>query len=122
MNINNAPREPLDRTPFIFDGGPDDLTDGSARFNNERGKFDFFGETGKTIVAPQFDFARSFSGGAAVCSDCKKTAADGDGHYGIVGGRWGYINRRGQIIVPLQYEEAENFKHGRARDVQQQAA
>ncbi len=111
--INRA-GEVVVRTPFIFDGGPDDFAEGLARLTLG-GKFGFFDETGATIVAPQFDFALPFSeGAAAVCAGCRKTAADGDGHYGISGGRWGYINRRGRIIISLQYEQAENFKNGRA--------
>lgn len=112
--INRA-GEIVVRTPFLFDGGPDAFAEGLARFTLND-KFGFFDKTGKTIIAPQFDFARSFSeGAAAVCSGCRKTEADGDGHYGIVGGRWGYINRQGQIIVPLQFDNAESFENGRAR-------
>lgn len=103
------------RTPFLFDGGPDDFVEGLARFTDQ-GKFGFFDRTGRTIIAPQYDFALSFSEGlAAVCAGCRKTADDGEGHYSIVGGRWGYIDRRGRVVIPLRYEEADSFKKGRAR-------
>ena len=113
--IINRAGEIVVRTPFIFDGGPDDFAENLARLT-VGGKFGFYDRRGKTIIAARFDFALPFSEGlAAVCAGCRKTAADGEGHYGIVGGRWGYINRRGRIIIPLQYEEAESFKNGKGR-------
>lgn len=103
------------RTPFVFDGGPDEFRQGLARFTSDE-KFGFFDERGNIVVAPQFDFALSFHEGlAAVCLGCQKTAADADGHYGVIGGRWGYINRRGAVVIPLQYEAAEDFENGKAR-------
>lgn len=105
----------LVETPFIFDNGPDYFVEGLARFTKD-GKFGFFDRRGKVVVKPQFDFAAPFQeGAAAVCLECRKTAADGDGHYSIVGGRWGFIDRRGAAIVPLKFEEVENFENGRAR-------
>lgn len=103
------------RTPFIFDGGPDDFAEGLARFT-AGGKFGFYDKTGRTIVRPQFDFALPFQeGAAAVCLGCRKTSTGKeDEHYFVTGGRWGFINRRSAVIIPLRYDEAGSFARGRA--------
>lgn len=102
------------RTPFIFDGGPDDFAEGLARLT-AGDKMGFYDQTGRTIIEPQYDFALPFQEGlAAVCSGCRKTGLDAEGHYSVISGRWGYINRRGALVIPFKFEEANSFSGGRA--------
>ena len=102
------------RTPFVYDGGPDDFSEGLARFTTGE-KMGFYDKRGRIVIKPQFDFALPFrEGAAAVCIECRKTEPDKEGHFSVVGGRWGFINRRGAVIIPLKFEDAENFENGRA--------
>ena len=96
------------RSPFIFDNGADYFEEGLVRIV-ENGKFGFADASGKTLIAPQFDYAQSFrSGVAAVCIECYTKQADAE-HSFVTGGRWGYINQRGRIIVPIEYKAVEDF-------------
>lgn len=29
-------------------------------------------------------------------------------------GRWGYLDRKGDVVIPMIYDEAGNFKNGKA--------
>ena len=99
--------------PFVVDNGPDYFSEGLARFK-ANGKFGFFGESGKVVIKPRFDFALPFSEGrAAVCAGCKEEAV-GD-HRIVTGGRWGFINKGGKLVIPLRFEAADRFENGRSR-------
>jgi len=99
--------------PFVVDNGPDYFREGLARFK-ANGKFGFFGEAGKVVIKPRFDFALPFSEGrAAVCAGCREEPT-GE-HRVVTGGRWGFINKKGKLILALKFEAAENFEDGTAR-------
>ena len=106
--------------PFIFDNAPDEFREGLARCISQN-QFGFFDERGKIVVEPRYDFALPFSEGlAAVCKGCKKNPViddegkPSDEHFIYSGGKWGYINKKGKIIIPFKYNEAGNFKNGKA--------
>lgn len=97
------------RSPFIFENGADYFAEGLVRIVSSRGKIGFANAAGKTIIAPQFDYAQSFCEGlAAVCTGCRTEKADAE-HNFVTGGRWGYINRSGRIVVPIEYKSVEHF-------------
>lgn len=62
-----------------------------------RGKFGYINDTGKIVIPPRFDYARSFYEGlAAVCID----------------GKWGFIDTFGQIIIPFYLDGVDHFSNG----------
>ena len=102
--------------PFLFDNGPDNFSEGLARFEKD-GRFGFFDQWGRVAIEPRFDFARPFSEGlAAVCAGCRKESA-GE-HWSMQGGKWGYIEKSGKVAIPLGWDEATSFEGGRARVVE----
>ena len=81
--------------PFVFDNGPDYFQDGLARFV-QGNKFGFFDESGKIIIAPQFDFAYPFENGTAKVGYGCKFVQEGE-HQAVAGGVWKYIDKQGNI-------------------------
>ena len=98
--------------PFVFDNGPDEFSEGLARFI-AGSKFGFFNKQGRVVIMPQFDFAARFSQSlAAVCMGCRQHRM-GE-HSMTVGGKWGYISNQGHIVIPLQFDAAGDFEKGKA--------
>lgn len=62
------------------------------------GKWGFIDSTGKMVIEPQYEDARSFANGfAAVKKD----------------GKWGFINTDGKMVIEPQFENAKDFNdHG----------
>jgi hypothetical protein len=85
--------------PYIYDNGPDYISEGLARFV-ENSKFGFFDDSGKIVIDAQWDFAYPFKNGrTAVCKGCKIIIENE--HCSIIGGEWGYIDRTGKVIIPI---------------------
>jgi hypothetical protein len=63
------------------------------------GKYGFIDRSGKTVIAPQFDWAGGFSEGLA---------------HVLVGAKWGYINTKGSVVITPQFTGNGPFRHGRA--------
>jgi len=98
--------------PFTYDNGPDYFSEGLARFV-EDGRFGFFDEAGRIVIAARFDFALPFHEGlAAFCVGCW-SVTDGE-HTHIEGGKWGYVDRSGRVVIPPTFDSALNFKEGTA--------
>lgn len=71
--------------------------DGIVAFK-KNDKWGFVDTTGKVIVEPQFDSAKSFSNGlAAVCQ----------------GERWGFADQEGNIVIDCQFFDADYFNSER---------
>jgi hypothetical protein len=99
--------------PYLLDNGPDPFQDGLARFR-EAGKFGFFDERGKLVIAARFAFAAPFSEGRAVfCQGCREQA-EGE-HHSMQGGLWGFIDRKGKIVITPRFDKADSFHQGKAR-------
>ncbi|TGM99551.1 WG repeat-containing protein [Leptospira dzoumogneensis] len=87
---------------FAFDNGPDEFSEGLARFV-ENSKFGFFDSSCKKIIAANYDFAfQIHQGFSKVCNDCK-SVSDGE-HSTIEGGKYGLIDKTGKVIVPIEYD------------------
>lgn len=73
------------------------LQDGLIAYE-EDGSWGFVDTTGKVIIAPAFDGAKSFSNGlAAVCMN----------------GKWGFIDTSGSVVIECQFVNADYFNtHG----------
>lgn len=85
--------------PFIFDNGPDFFSEGLSRYVGD-GKIGFVDECGKTVIAPQFDFAEAFvHGQARICMGCK-LEIEGE-HRRLVGGKWSVIDKRGVVLQSI---------------------
>ena len=63
------------------------------------GQWGYIDPIGKTVIAPQFSWAGSFSEGLAVVEIQKK---------------YGYIDRHGKLVIKAQFDNAGGFKEGRA--------
>jgi hypothetical protein len=98
--------------PYIHDNGPDDASEGLARFV-EGGKLGFY-DTGAKVIPARFEFVTPFTEQrAAFCVGCTKKC-DGE-HCGMVGGRWGLIDRTGAEICAARFTEIGPFENGTAR-------
>ncbi|VFA41223.1 WG repeat-containing protein [Chryseobacterium indologenes] len=96
-------------TPFLYDNGPDYFSEGLRRFV-KKGKIGFADRNGKTVIAPEHDFASSFNYGYAVfCDGCDWEKTD-DEHKAMVGGTWGVMNTKGQKVQPLADPKENDVK------------
>lgn len=75
--------------PMVFDNGPDDFSEGLARYV-DGGKYGYFDRCGKVVIPAQYDFALPFEGGKARAGfDCTFPPADAAGeHRGYACKRW----------------------------------
>lgn len=82
---------------FPFDNGPDYPSEGFFRIemNNKIGFAD--AQTGKIVIAPQYDGAYSFQKGFAKVSIGCQTITDGE-HRAWTGGTWFYIDKSGKKV------------------------
>jgi hypothetical protein len=90
-----------------FDNGADEFREGLTRslVNN---KIAYFNRKFNQVIAPKYDWGWPFENGRAlVCRGCKKMPPDDDGHQGMTGGAWGYINKKGEEIVPVKLTQTE---------------
>lgn len=92
LYINSQGKELI--RPFIFDNGPDYFQEGLARFVRDN-KFGYFDQTGKIVIAPQFDFAYPFENGQAKVGYGCRFIKNGE-HQEVVGGVWTEIDKQGR--------------------------
>jgi hypothetical protein len=81
---------------FVFDNGPDPLSDGLFRIV-KNGKTGYANSKGKIIIPPEYDCAEPFYNGVARVGMGCKTQTNGE-HAMWAGGRWFTINRQGKIV------------------------
>jgi hypothetical protein len=80
---------------FTFDNGPDYIAEGLFRIKKDN-KIGFAdGETGKIIIAPQFDCAYPFEGGKAQVSKNCSTKPNGE-YMEWISDNWEYIDKSGK--------------------------
>ncbi len=87
---------------YFDDNEPDlvkTLISGSAF--NFYGKSTFVTKEGKRLCSIDFDDIDSFSEGLA------RVIKDGDGY--------GYVNKKMEFVIPMRYEDAEDFRDGKAK-------
>lgn len=63
-------------------------------FKGENGKWGFVNSKNKVIIEPQYDEAKSFSGGLAAVK---------------MNGKWGFINKDGRTVIDYQFVDADYF-------------
>lgn len=99
--------------PFVFDNGPDEFSEGLARFV-EGEKIGFHDEAGVKQIPARFSFAQPFADGrAAFCDGCTRRC-EGE-HCSMSGGKWGLIDKTGAEAVAASFDEIGAFADGRAR-------
>ncbi len=100
--------------PFLFDNGPDEFSEGLARFV-EAEKFGFFDESGSKKIPARYSFALPFADDrAAFCDGCTRRCEAGGEHCSMTGGKWGLIDKTGAEIVPASFDEIGSFEGGKA--------
>ncbi|MGN0555175.1 MAG: WG repeat-containing protein, partial [Candidatus Fimenecus sp.] len=68
---------------------------------NGRGGSTYVSRDGKRLTSLTFDYTNSFSEGLACV--------------GIVGKGWGFIDESGELVIPPVYDQADDFKDGKAK-------
>ncbi|WPP41765.1 WG repeat-containing protein [Paenibacillus hunanensis] len=77
------------------------FSDGLAvAYSADNGKAGYLNTGGRIVIPYTYDYARTFSEGAAVVQDPT--------------GKYGFINRQGKVMIPLQYQAAGDFSEGLA--------
>jgi len=100
--------------PFLFDNGPDEFSQGLARFV-EAEKFGFFDEAGNKKIPARYSFALPFADDrAAFCDGCTRSCEAGGEHCSMTGGKWGLIDKTGAEIVAASFDEIGSFAAGKA--------
>jgi len=105
-------------TVFMFDSGPDYVSEGVFRIvDDSTGLMGFGNMAVDIVIKPQFFFVTPFSDGVASFNEGGKivTIDESDRHLFIDGGKWGFINRRGNIVFPVIFDSASLFADGKAR-------
>lgn len=93
---------------FIYDNGPDYVSENFFRIVKDEkiGFVDY--ETGEIVIEPRYSGARPFERGySAVCKDCK-IEFDGE-HYKWIEGKWGLVDRTGKVIIEPQFDEIKSI-------------
>lgn len=101
--------------PFLYDNGPDEFSEGLARFV-EAEKIGFFDESGSKKIPARYSFALPFADDrAAFCDGCTRRCEEGGEHCSMTGGKWGLIDKTGAEIVAASFDEIGTFEGGKAR-------
>ena len=89
----------------------------SERWDYDHGKYGFIDRTGKMVIEPQFDFAMWFSEDLAavkVRMNDDNREAEAEDEFSRIERRWGFIDRSGKSVIAPRFDDAWQFKHGRA--------
>ncbi|WP_205600163.1 MULTISPECIES: WG repeat-containing protein [Sphingobacterium] len=100
-----------------FDNGPDVVSDGLFRIENEKGLLGFADMNGNIVIPPKFKRVNPFSEGlAVVCVDCIAEQNDDPKMLtGLLKGAFGFIDKKGNIAIEPQFDLASPFKDGKAK-------
>ena len=95
-----AERRAQSVSPFIFDNGPDYLSDGMYRVVDEHGRMGFANARHQVVIAPQFSFALPFEHGQAKVTLKGKARCDSVGceHWYWDSDDWFCIDVRGSEV------------------------
>ena len=81
---------------FVFDNGPDYLSNGLFRIV-KNGKLGYADKNGNIVISPKYDCAYPFVNGKANVGTGCKIKNEGE-HWLWTGGVWQLINKKGQIV------------------------
>jgi hypothetical protein len=82
-----------------------------------KGKWGFMDQTGKLVIAAQFEDAENFSEGLApvkIEGELVWCAADASGNRSGSTMRYGFIDKTGKLVIAAQFESAAPFSEGLA--------
>lgn len=77
----------------------------------ENGRWGYADQSGKLVIAAQFDAARPFARGLAQVGVVNEELPEIDARPNI---KWGYIDERGRVVVELRYAVLRDFAEGMA--------
>lgn len=77
----------------------------------ENGRWGYADQSGKVVIAAQFDAARPFARGMARVGLVDEELPEIDASPNI---KWGYIDERGRVLVELRYAVLRDFSEGLA--------
>ena len=97
-------------SPYIVDNGPDNFSEGLARFGKD-GKMGFFDHFGKKMIKAKLNYAEPFSGGFAQFNVGGTYQMEGEYNM-LKGGKWGFIDRDGKVVVVAIYDYTGPFEKG----------
>ncbi|UZE94589.1 WG repeat-containing protein [Alkalimarinus alittae] len=90
-----------------FDNGADTFREGLVR-SVINSKIAYFNQELQMVIPPKYDWGWPFyNGRALVCTGCKISEPDDDGHKPVKGGVWGYINKSGKEVVTVKFNQTE---------------
>lgn len=84
-------------SPFIFDNGPDPISDGMMRVVDKDGKIGYADSLGNTVITPRFACAYPFKDGRAKVADWGSIIYEGE-HYRWVSDSWYHIDKAGRKV------------------------
>lgn len=89
---------------FIYDNGPDYISNGYQRIVKD-GKIGYYNpHTKKIAIKPQYKCAEPFKNGKAfVAYDFGISERDSEGHYSWNSSNWLIINKKGKIIRKINH-------------------
>jgi hypothetical protein len=98
-------------TPFIFDNGPDYVSEGVFRYTdkNKMG----FASMDSIVLPAKYDFVTPFHEGLA-CFGRGFTMSRGEEGTSLTGGKWGFVNLKGDTVIAPRFDEPSEFKDGKA--------
>ncbi|MDR3339684.1 MAG: WG repeat-containing protein [Candidatus Symbiothrix sp.] len=101
---------------FIYDNGPDDVSEGLFRIQDDStGYIGFADMNGKVIIPPRFFYIGPFGEGLAAFNTGGHVETIDEEHTSVVGGKWGYINKEGKEVFPAIFDNAWSFDEGKAK-------
>lgn len=107
-------------TPFLFDNGPDYISEGLFRFVQD-GKIGFADREGRIVIGPKFGFATPFQHGLSFyCTGCSfyrdTISADVEHNLRLTASRWGIVGKDGTILTPSTVVRKEKIDDGLLAD------
>lgn len=100
----NQPPLPKGYEFFIYDNGPDYISNGYQRIVKDDKIGYYNSKTKKIAIAPQFKCAEPFKNGKAlVAYDCETSEEDSEGHYSWNSAHWLIINKKGKVIGKINH-------------------
>jgi hypothetical protein len=101
----------------------EDFSEGLAMVVSPEHKYGFVDTGGNEIIPCRYDFAYSFSEGLAAVNMGGRYEEPDDfikhtfgiyDHVVFTGGKWGFVDTKGNQVIPLQYDNVDSFKNGKA--------
>ncbi|WP_164108019.1 MULTISPECIES: WG repeat-containing protein [Sphingobacterium] len=100
-----------------YDNGPDYVSNGLFRIENEKGLIGFADMDGNVVIPPKFKWVDPFHEElSAVCIDCESEKHENPKIFTkLLKGAFGFIDKKGNIVIEPQFDLVSYFKNGRCK-------